>query len=181
MSGGKGGSQTTEASIPDWARAPTIRNLARAEAAQQIGYQPYMGPDLAAFNPMQEAAFQSQIDAANAFGFATPSSPFQGMPEAQDFGGGVMGYSAFPIFEQAQQELAQRNPEQQARYDALFGGTGAQYMRNPFASSQTSSQGGPYMSNLGSLEQNLRQYPVADYRGMGPDPQFPVFPEEEER
>lgn len=121
MSGGKGGSQTSEAKIPDWAKEPTIRNLARAETAQQIGYQPYMGPDLAAFNPTQQAAMQSNIDAASAFGLNTPASVMEGMPAPQDFGGGVMGYSAFPIFEQAQQELAARNPEQQAIYDSLFG------------------------------------------------------------
>lgn len=122
MSGGKGGSQTTEASIPDWAKEPTIRNLARAEQAQQIGYMPYMGPDLAAFNPTQTQAMQQNINAAQAFGLAAPSSPLQGMPEPQQFAGGMMGYSAFPMFEQAQQELAARNPEQQAAYDALFGG-----------------------------------------------------------
>lgn len=121
MSGGKGGSQTTEQTIPDWAKEPTIRNLARAETAQQIGYQPYMGPDLAAFNPTQQAAMQSNIDAASAFGLNTPASVMEGMPAPQDFGGGVMGYSAFPIFEQAQQELAARNPQQQAIYDSLFG------------------------------------------------------------
>jgi|TARA_R110000803_G_scaffold103226_2_gene171321 hypothetical protein len=120
MSGGKGGSQTSEATIPEWAKEPTIRNLARAEAAQQIGYQPYMGPDLAAFNPTQMSGFQNQIDAASAFGLGSPGAPMQSLGQAQDFGG-VQGYSAFPIFEQAQQELAARNPEQQAQYDALFG------------------------------------------------------------
>lgn len=120
MSGGKGGSQTTEATIPEWAKEPTIRNLARAEAAQQIGYQPYMGPDLAAFNPTQTAGFQNQINAAEAFGLSGGGAPMQSLGQAQDFGG-VQGYSAFPIFEQAQQELAARNPEQQAKYDALFG------------------------------------------------------------
>ena len=120
MSGGKGGSQTQEATIPEWAKEPTIRNLARAEQAQQIGYQPYMGPDLAAFNPTQTAAFQNQINAAEAFGLGGGGAPMQSLGQAQDFGG-VQGYSAFPIFEQAQQELAARDPEQQAKYDALFG------------------------------------------------------------
>ena len=120
MSGGKGGSQTSEAKIPEWAKEPTIRNLARAEAAQQIGYQPYIGPDLAAFNPTQTAGFQNQIDAAEAFGLSGGGAPMQSLGQAQDFGG-VQGYSAFPIFEQAQQELAARDPAQQAKYDALFG------------------------------------------------------------
>ena len=119
--GGKGGSQTTEAKIPEWAKEPTIRNLARTELAQQVGYQPYMGADLAAINPTQMAAMQNQLDAASAFGLSAPSTPMQGMPQAQDFGGGMMGYSAFPLFEQAQQELARQNPEQQAIYDSLFG------------------------------------------------------------
>jgi hypothetical protein len=119
--GGKGGSQTTQATIPDWAVEPTKRNLARSEVAQQVGYQPYMGADLAAVNPTQMAAMQSQLDTASAFGMSAPSTPMQGMPQAQDFGGGMMGYSAFPLFEQARQELGAANPEQQAIYDSLFG------------------------------------------------------------
>ena len=121
MSGGKGGSQTTEASIPDWAKEPTIRNLLRAETAQQIGYQPYMGPDLAALNATQLGAMQNTIDAASAFGLGAPATAGEGMPTPTDFGGGMMGYSSFPMFEAAQQELAARNPEQQAIYDSLFG------------------------------------------------------------
>jgi len=121
MSGGKGGSNTTTASIPKWAEEPTKRNLERSEIAQQVGYQPYMGADLAAVNPTQMSAMQNQLDAASAFGLSAPSTPMQGMPEAQDFGGGMMGYSAFPLFEQAQQELARKNPEQQEIYDSLFG------------------------------------------------------------
>ena len=121
MSGGKGGSNTTTASIPKWAEEPTKRNLARSEVAQQVGYQPYMGADLAAVNPTQMSAMQNQLDAASAFGLSAPSTPMQGMPEAQDFGGGMMGYSAFPLLEQAQQELARKNPEQQEIYDSLFG------------------------------------------------------------
>jgi len=121
MSGGKGGGQTTTADIPDWAKEPTKRNLARAEAVQQIGYQPYMGPDLAAFNPTQRAAMQSTIDSAAAFGLATPGKALEGLAAPTDFGNGMMGYSSFPMFEQARSELAKRNPEQQAQYDALFG------------------------------------------------------------
>jgi len=118
--GGKGGGQTTTAEIPEWAKEPTIRNLERAEDAQQLGYMPYMGPDLAAFNQTQMGAMQNQLDAASAFGLSAPSTPMQGMPQAQDFGGGMMGYSAYPIFEQAQRELAAQNPLQQQAYDDLF-------------------------------------------------------------
>ena len=121
MAGGKGGGQTTTADIPDWAKGPTMRNLQRAEQVQQIGYQPYMGPDLAAFNPTQKAAMQSQLDTADSFGLAAPRVALSNMPETQTFAGGIQGYSAFPLFEQAQRELAERDPETQAQYDALFG------------------------------------------------------------
>ena len=120
MSGGKGGGQTTTAEIPEWAKEPTIRNLQRAEDVQQIGYQPYMGADLAAFNPTQMSAMQNTLDAASAFGMSAPATPMQGMPEAQTFAGGIQGYSAYPLFEQAQRELAAQNPVQQQAYDDLF-------------------------------------------------------------
>jgi len=135
MSGGKGGGQTTKAEIPDWAKEPTIRNLQRAETAQQIGYQPYMGADLAAFNPTQKAAMQSQLDTASMFGMSAPKTPLQGMPEARTFAGGVQGYSSFPLFEQARRELVKRNPQQQRIYSSLFGQNPA---RN-YASSTSSS------------------------------------------
>lgn len=121
MAGGKGGGQTTTADIPDWAKGPTKRNLARAEQVQQIGYQPYMGPDLAAFNPTQQAAMQSQLDTADAFGLMGPRTALSDMPQPTEFAGGIQGYSAFPLFEQARQELAMYDPEMQAQYDALFG------------------------------------------------------------
>lgn len=121
MAGGKGGGQTTTADIPDWAKEPTKRNLQRAEQVQQIGYQPYMGPDLAAFNPTQQAAMQSQLDTANAFGLMGPRTALSDMPQPTEYAGGIQGYSAFPLFEQARQELALHDPEMQAQYDDLFG------------------------------------------------------------
>lgn len=72
--GGKGGSQTQQVAIPQWIADPASRNLARAEQAQRIGYMPYYGPDVAAFTPMQEAAMQANISAAEAFGLAQPGT-----------------------------------------------------------------------------------------------------------
>ena len=119
--GGKGGGQTTTASIPDWVKEPSVRNLARAEAAQKIGYMPYMGADVAAINPLQQQAMQSNYDAAAAFGMApVGGNAMAGLPQAQDFGGGVMGYSSYPMFEASQQQFAAQQPNTQAAYDQLF-------------------------------------------------------------
>jgi hypothetical protein len=119
--GGKGGGQTQKVEIPKWIEEPATRNLARAEAAQQIGYQPYYGPDVAAFNPTQLAAMQSNIGAAEAFGLLQPGmTAAQGMPAPQTFAGGQMGYSSAPLYEQAVAEMEARNPAQAAAYNRLF-------------------------------------------------------------
>lgn len=120
--GGKGGSQTTKTEIPKWIEEPATRNLARAEAAQQIGYQPYYGPDVAAFNPTQQAAMQSNIGAAEAFGLIAPGSltALQGMPKPTTFADGTQGYSSAPLYEQALAEYQRKNPASAAQYSGLF-------------------------------------------------------------
>lgn len=123
--GGKGGSSSSSAEIPSWIAEPATRNLARAEQIAKIGYQPYYGADVAAFTPAQEAVMQSNIDAAKAFGLVSPDSnlsPTSGMPEPQTFAGGITGYSASPMFNQAVAELKARKPKQSALYNSLFDG-----------------------------------------------------------
>jgi len=120
VSGGKGGSQTSQVEIPQWIEDPAKRNLARAEQAQQLGYMPYYGPDVAAFTPAQETAMQSSYDAAAAFGLAPQGgNAMAGMPQAQEFMGGVRGYSSGGLYDQAVAELAARRPGQVAAYDMM--------------------------------------------------------------
>jgi len=120
--GGKGGSETTKTEIPAWIRDPAIRNLARAEAVQRIPYMPYYGGDVAAFTPTQNAAFQSNINAAEAFGLLAPNTltPTSGMPTPTDFDG-FTGYSSQPMYESALAELKAKQPGAVAQYDALYG------------------------------------------------------------
>lgn len=121
MSGGKGGSTTSAQQIPDWMRQPAERNIARAEQAQQIGYQPYYGLDVAALNPTQMAAGQATIDAAQAFGMVPQGlTAYQGMAQPETVGG-VSGYSSAPMYEQAVAAAGQADPTQQQIYNTLFG------------------------------------------------------------
>jgi len=121
MSGGKGGSSTSAQQIPDWMKEPAVRNIARAEQAQQIGYQPYYGLDVAAMNPTQMAAGQMNVDAAQAFGMAPPSlTAYQGMAQPEMVGG-MRGYSSAPMYEQAVAAGAQADPTQAQIYNTLFG------------------------------------------------------------
>lgn len=124
MSGGKGGSSTSAQEIPDWMKEPAVRNIARAEQMQQVGYQPFYGLDVAAPNQTQMAAGQMNIDAARAFGMLPQGqqnlTAFSGMPEAQTVGG-VTGYSSAPMYEKAVQAGATANPTQAQIYNTLFG------------------------------------------------------------
>tara|TARA_R110000765_G_scaffold335457_2_gene425843 strand:+ start:1045 stop:2448 length:1404 start_codon:yes stop_codon:yes gene_type:complete len=120
----KGGSTTSAVTIPEYIEAAAQRNLNKAERISQIGYTPYYGPDVAAFTPMQQAAFQNTADTAGAFGMAGGDMSQQdimgGMGPATQYAGGVSGYSAAPIYEQALQTLGEKRPGQKAYIDSFF-------------------------------------------------------------
>jgi len=120
MSGGKGGSTTSEVKIPEYIEAASKANLARASDISKIGYTPYYGPDVAAFSPMQQAAFQNTADTASAFGLRAPTSQqdiMGGMPAPTTYAGGVQGYSSAPMYEQSLAELEAQRPGQ---YQAIM-------------------------------------------------------------
>jgi hypothetical protein len=120
MSGGKGGSQTTQVEIPKYIEDASRANIAQGKEISQIGYVPYYGPDIAAFNPMQAAAMQSAADFGSAFGLMPQMDAMAGMPQAQTFEGGIRGYSSAPLYEQAVAELAARRPGQAALINKQF-------------------------------------------------------------
>ena len=125
MSGGKGGSSQQKVTIPDFIKEPAIRNMARAEDLQKIGYMPYYGPDVVGFNPMQQQAMQGTVNQAQAFGLAPQGmNAMAGMPQTQQFnignGQSVQGYSSAPLYEQAVAELQTRQPEFAQRYNRLY-------------------------------------------------------------
>lgn len=122
--GGKGGGQTQTTEIPDWLRDPTIRNLERAETAQQLEYQPWTGLDVAAQTPQQQMANQIGLNTASIFGM-TPAgyegiTPTSGMPTAT-MQGGMAGYSALPMYEQAVAEAQARDPRSAQIRDVMYG------------------------------------------------------------
>lgn len=118
--GGKGGSQSTQVTIPAWLEDAAKRNLALADQVSQIGYTPYYGPDVAAFTPMQQASFANTGTAANAFGLQAPTDPMAGMPAPQTFAGGVQGYSSAPMYEEALAALQANRPGQFQAINDLF-------------------------------------------------------------
>ena len=127
MSGGKGGTETQQATIPAYIEHYAQQNLQRAAQVAQLGYQPYYGPDVAALTPFQHAAMDNNRAAAGAFGLAAPAVNTL-MDAPTEYAGGVRGYSSGPIFDAALAEYIARHPEQAARYDALFGNAVAPYV-----------------------------------------------------
>jgi hypothetical protein len=123
MSGGKGGSTTSEVTVPKYIEDAARANLAKAAGISEVGYTPYYGPDVAAFNPMQQAMFQNTSDVANAFGMATPTDPqdiMGNMGRPQTYANGVTGYSSAPMFQDAVDTLGYFRPNQKALMDSFF-------------------------------------------------------------
>ena len=135
MSGGKGGSSTSEVKIPEYIEAAAQRNLNKAERISQLGYVPQYGPDVAAFTPMQQAGFQNTANMAGAFGMAAPTSQqdiMGGMDAPTQYAGGVSGYSSAPIFQQSVDALAAARPAQKSYIDSFFiDPTSGQYAYQP--------------------------------------------------
>jgi len=145
MSGGKGGSQTTQVEIPKYIEDASRANIAQGKEISQIGYVPYYGPDIAAFTPMQQAAMQSTADFGSAFGLMPQIDVMAGMPQAQTFAGGIQGYSSAPLYEQAVAELAARRPGQAALINRQFVnpyGSGTDLTRIPSFDSMIDETGG---------------------------------------
>jgi hypothetical protein len=121
--------------VPGYAEAIGINNIEKADAIAGMGPIRNYGPQVAAFNPTQIASFQNTADTANAFGMGAPTDIMAGMPEAKDFGGGMMGYSAAPIVDNMLADLKENAPGQ---YDAMTGMymdpvTGERPTSGPFA------------------------------------------------
>tara|TARA_R110000737_G_scaffold64121_4_gene91776 strand:+ start:3639 stop:4298 length:660 start_codon:yes stop_codon:yes gene_type:complete len=115
------GSQTNKTEIPAWLEVPARENIAMGNEVAGLGYVPYYGADVAAFNPMQQAAFQNTGQAANAFGMAGGGlTGMEGMPQPQQFAGGVSGYSSAPMFTETMAALEANNPGQFAAIQNMF-------------------------------------------------------------
>mgnify|MGYP003640495384 CR=1 FL=1 len=123
MSGGKGGGSTTSVEVPEYIERAAQRNLNKAEGISQLGYVPQYGPDVAAFTPNQQAAFQNTSDAANAFGMATPTNQqdiMGGMGAPTEYANGVSGYSSQPMFQQSVDQLQAERPGQFNHMNSFF-------------------------------------------------------------
>jgi hypothetical protein len=127
-------SQKQDKQIPRWEQEAAIDQLHLGKALSTLGYTPWMGPDVAAFSPMQVAGMQGTNTLAEAFGMPSVGNPMMGLPAPSDFGG-LLGYSSFPMYQQSLMNLQNAFPGQ-AQYLASFtnnpflGGFGGRFNRD---------------------------------------------------
>ena len=105
-----GGSTTTSNQLPAWYENAAQNIVKNSQSVAQRGYVPNMGPAVAALAPQQQQAMQMNSDWGAAFGLHPKQDVSAGIPPATDFGGGIKGYSSFPLFESNLAALKQKFP-----------------------------------------------------------------------
>lgn len=121
-----GSRSTQETKIPAYIEEAGKKALERAQQIQDLGYVPYMGPEIAAINESERALNRNVGAMASAFGLEGPAPLTMGDAEVTS-AGGVSGYSSYPAYMAALQRLQEQRPDQYAylaglgRFDPITG------------------------------------------------------------
>jgi len=122
MSGGKGGSQSAQVQIPQWAEDAARQNIARAQAVQNMPYAPIMGPTMAGFTSGQKAGMESQAALAQRMGIIPQDYDVASgyMPGEIDAGNGLTAYASYPGAKERVIAAFEENPALQRSYESLY-------------------------------------------------------------
>ena len=126
MAGGKGGKTTTQ--TVEQKIDPALQKAASAmlpvafdiASIGGIGMNPYQGPTIAAPNQGMRDAMNATMQGGNAFGLGF-SDPTANLPQAKDYGGGMVGYSPYEL---SQQQIQGMSPGTRQAIEGLFGPSG---------------------------------------------------------
>ena len=127
------GSKSTQSTqIPAYIEEAGKLGLQRAQEIQAMGYVPYMGPEVAAINPYEQAMATNVGSMASAFGLAAPvGMDMGGMPTVTQ--GGMTGYSSYPAYMASLERLRETRPEMydyfsgMTRFDPITGALNPEY------------------------------------------------------
>jgi len=95
----KGGRESKDTTMPTFMETAIQQGIGMGTDLAGSPYAAYRGPDVAAFSPLQNAAFQGTDQMSSAFGMPTTGGANY-LPDPVQ-AGGAMGYSAAPIYDQA--------------------------------------------------------------------------------
>jgi hypothetical protein len=121
-----GSRSTQETKIPAYIEEAGKKALERAQQIQDLGYVPYMGPEIAEISETERALNRNVGAMASAFGLEGPAPLTMGDAEVTS-AGGVSGYSSYPAYMSALQRLQEQRPEQYSylaglgRFDPITG------------------------------------------------------------
>lgn len=101
-----------ESKTETWKKMPSIESVNLARQIAQGGYVPYQGGEVAAFSPQMTQGMQGSQDMWSAFNNPGGTVPqvAASIPEAQDFGGGLKGYSGYGGYQDQLANLQQSYP-----------------------------------------------------------------------
>jgi len=186
------GSKSTQSTqIPEYIEEAGKLALERAKQIQAMGYIPYMGPEVAAVNPYEQAAAANVGSMASAFGMQAPAGlDMGGMPTVTQ--GGMTGYTSYPAYISSLERLKETRPEMYeylsglGKFDPITGAVNPSYnmpvMQGEAASnmpvvSPTSGGGSDGGSTAEALERHYSIFPetrpktgpyAAPSTGLGP-------------
>lgn len=180
------GSKSTQSTqIPEYIEEAGKLALQRAQEVQAMGYVPYMGPEVAAINPYEQASAANVGGMAAALGMQAPvGMDMGGMPTVTQ--GGMTGYSSYPAYMASLERLRETRPEMyqyfsgMTRYDPITGALNPEYdarmqaaiapqVTAPAASSGGGSDDGPNMREF-MAERRAESARRADPRASSPRP-----------
>ena len=176
MSGGKGGSQSAQVQIPQWAEDAARQNIARAQAVQNMPYAPIMGPTMAGFTSGQKAGMESQAALAQRMGIIPQDYNVASgyMPGEIDVGNGLTAYASYPGAKERVISAFEENPALQRSYESLYANAPTyQQLRE-----MDMARNAP--TNTLDVLTSQPMYPLKSdengYSGAGPNPGDPGFP-----
>lgn len=104
-----GSKQTSSNNVPKYIEQGGMEAVQRASGIADMGYVPYVGPDVALPGQGTLAGWQNQNAGSSAFGLAAPSSTgLEGMPVST--AGGISGFSSAPGLQAAIASLQRDYP-----------------------------------------------------------------------
>lgn len=177
-----GSRSTQKTEIPAYIEEAGKLALERAKQIQGMGYIPYMGPEVAAINPYEQASAANVASMASAFGMQAPAAlDMGGMPTVTQ--GGMTGYSSYPAYMASLERLRATRPEMyeylsgMTRFDPITGALNPDYdaqieaISQPQVATPTVSGGGGNDDNGSTHEAILRMHghtPSSSNANLGP-------------
>jgi len=115
-----GSSRTEKTEIPAYMEEAGQFALEKAKQIDALGKLPYMGPEVAAVNPYEQALARNVGGMASAFGLEAPAALDMGGMETVTQGG-LTGYSSYPAYMASMERLKELRPDQYEYFAKMTG------------------------------------------------------------